>query len=83
MIIETDKVYLRPVTENDVNDIYEYAKDPETGPRAGWPPHENIETTKKIVSNWVSPNCSEMVLAIVFKENNKVIGTIGSKALYC
>ena len=27
--------------------LFEYAKNPEVGPIAGWPPHKNVEESKK------------------------------------
>lgn len=77
MKLENDRVYLRPVEEKDLNDIFEYAKDEDTGPRAGWPAHKTIDDTKMILDKWLSPQNSEMILAIVYKENNKMIGTLG------
>ena len=77
MKIDAGETYLRKIEITDVEDIFEYAQDKDTGPMAGWPPHENIETTKEIVTNWLKPECNEMVLGVVCKENNKVIGTVG------
>ena len=76
-MIETERLIIREVQTSDVNDIFEYAKDEDTGPRAGWPPHKNIEETKNIVNVWKDSNHTEKVFVIVFKEHNKVIGTIG------
>ena len=39
MQIETERLLLRPFTEADAADLYKYARDPEVGPVAGWPPH--------------------------------------------
>lgn len=75
--LETDRIVLRPVEFTDADDIFEYAQDEETGPRAGWPPHKTIEDTLKIIEMWVDPNCKEKNFAIVYKPDNKVIGTIG------
>lgn len=47
--IRTERLILRSVTENDAEDIYEYSKDPEIGPKAGWKPHESVEETKKLL----------------------------------
>lgn len=75
--LETDKVILRHVRQTDLHDIFEYAVDQETGPRAGWPPHKTIEDTKAILNNWLKKDATEEVFAIVYKENNKMIGTVG------
>ena len=31
--------------------LFEYAKNPEVGPIAGWPPHKNVEESKEIIKN--------------------------------
>ena len=43
--IFTERLILTPWqdTEEDARGLYEYAKDPDVGPRAGWKPHESIE----------------------------------------
>ena len=72
--LETDRLILRLWKETDVDDLFEYAKDVRVGPNAGWPPHENIETSKRIVSGFIKEN---EVYAIVLKSENKVIGSLG------
>lgn len=37
MNMETQRLILRPWTENDAESLYNYAKDPAIGPIAGWP----------------------------------------------
>jgi len=41
--IETERLILRGLTEQDADDLYRYAVDPDVGPRAGWKPHESRE----------------------------------------
>lgn len=72
--LETDRLILRPFQETDLNDLYSYAKNPNIGPNAGWKPHESMDESKSILSNFIDDN---EVLAIVWKENNKVIGSLG------
>ncbi len=76
-IIETERLLMRPVEMTDAQDIFDYAKDKDTGPSAGWLPHANIEETKEHLQRWTKEDHSEKVFAIVWKENQKVIGTIG------
>lgn len=76
-MIETLRLKLRPVNMEDAEDIFEYAQDEDTGPRAGWPPHKTIDTTKKVINMWLDPNHTEEVFAIVEKKDSKIIGTIG------
>ena len=49
MIIETERLCLRPIIKSDADDIYEYSKGANVGPNVGWKPHENIEETLKIM----------------------------------
>lgn len=73
MIIETERLILRPWELIDAEALFQYASDPRIGPNAGWPPLKNIENGKKIIelvlSNWG-------FYAIVLKETNELIGCI-------
>ncbi|HAT61715.1 MAG TPA: GNAT family N-acetyltransferase [Prevotella sp.] len=73
--IETERLILRNITENDACDIFEYGKEANVGPNAGWKPHKNIDETKDIMKN-VFIN-QQYVFGIVLKENNKMIGSVG------
>ena len=42
VILETERLILRPFKENDLDDFYEYAKNPKVGPNAGWKPHAHV-----------------------------------------
>ena len=37
MELQTKRLILRPWQESDAESCYEYAKDPQVGPEAGWP----------------------------------------------
>ena len=43
MMLETERLYLRPWEERDAQSLYRYAKDPAVGPAAGWPPHTSVD----------------------------------------
>ena len=77
MKLETERLELRPVEQGDIYDIFEYAQDEETGPRAGWPPHKTIDDTKQILNKWLDPENVEKIFVAVYKPDGKVIGTIG------
>jgi len=76
MIIETERLILRRWTLDDAASLYEYAKDPEVGPIAGWPPHKSIEESRTIIENVFS---GAECYAICEKENNIAIGAIELK----
>lgn len=72
--IETERLLLRAFAETDLEDMYAYASVPGVGEMAGWPRHENIETTEKILRSFIE---GREVLAIVHKADQKVIGSLG------
>lgn len=74
MIIETDRLILRPWEESDASSLYEYAKDPAVGPIAGWPVHTSVENSLEIIRNVLS---AEGTFAVCLKTDNKAIGSIG------
>ena len=74
VILETDRLLLREFKLSDLDDLFEYASVPDVGERAGWPHHENIETSKTILNKFIN---EKKTFAIVYKENNKVIGSLG------
>ena len=45
---------LRPWCEEDAESLYEYAKDLDIGPPAGWPPHTSVENSREIIRNVLS-----------------------------
>jgi [ribosomal protein S5]-alanine N-acetyltransferase len=66
---------LRPWKVEDLDDFFEYAKNPNIGPSAGWQPHDSKETSMKILQSFVE---KDEVRAIEYKENGKVIGSLGA-----
>ena len=72
--INTGRLLLRQWKIEDCDDLYEYGKDEEVGPNAGWRPHKSVEESQKIIEMFIRNNDS---YAIVLKEENKVIGGIG------
>ncbi len=49
MIFKTDNLILRPWEESDAECLYHFAKNPNIGPIAGWPPHESVEDSLNII----------------------------------
>lgn len=72
--LETERMILRPWKIEDLEDFYEYAKNQNVGPNAGWEPHKDKEVSLKILQAFIQ---KDEVRAIVYKENGKVIGSIG------
>ena len=72
--LETERLVLRSWQLSDLDDLYEYAKNPNVGPMAGWEPHSSKDISLNILKSFIE---DDEVWAIVFKENNKVIGSLG------
>lgn len=70
----TERLILRPFKETDLEDLYEYASNPNIGPRAGWKPHQSKEESKGILNMFMEAGD---VWALEYKENHKVIGSLG------
>ena len=72
--METERLILRPWQEDDAEELYKYASDPDVGPIAGWPVHTSVENSKEIIRDVLS---DPETYAIVLKETGLVIGSIG------
>lgn len=62
------------LTDEDIDGLYAYAKNPNVGPNAGWKPHESREESAKIIKTLFMPHT---VWAIRLKETGEIIGSIG------
>ncbi len=74
VVLRTNRLILRPFNEDDLEDLFEYASVEGVGERAGWKHHENIAETTQILEMFIK---EKKTFAVVLKENNKVIGSIG------
>ncbi|HOQ13784.1 MAG: GNAT family N-acetyltransferase [Eubacteriales bacterium] len=73
-IIKTPRLTLRPIKDDDAEDVYAYASVPGVGEAAGWRHHGSIEETKNIIAMFLA---EKNVFAIVDNETGHVIGTLG------
>jgi len=54
MILETNRLILRPWSETDATDLFVQASHPEVGPAAGWPVHQSVEESREIIKTVLS-----------------------------
>ncbi|MBQ8062426.1 MAG: GNAT family N-acetyltransferase [Clostridia bacterium] len=73
-MLTTERLCLRPWEPGDAEALYELARDPEVGPWTGWPPHQSITDSKKVLRDVLM---AEENYAILLKETGQVIGSIG------
>ena len=72
--MKTERLILRPWTEEDAASLYKYAQNPNIGPIAGWPPHTSIENSREVIRDILS---APETYAVVLKETNEPIGSVG------
>ena len=78
-IIETDRLLLRKLTVEDVEDMFEYTSNPAVTTHLHWYAHTDIGQTRAYLENVVKkyethPN--EFPYAIELKGNRKLIGVV-------
>ena len=76
MTLQTERLILRPWQDSDADDLYFYAKDPDVGPIAGWPPHHSAEESLNVIRKVLS---GTEAYALCLKENGRAIGAIELK----
>ena len=74
-MLETKRLILRPWRETDAQSLYEYAKDPQVGPPAGWPPHTSVENSRQLICSVLS---TPQTYAVCLKDGT-AIGSVGLK----
>lgn len=72
--LETLRLRLRDWSIDDLEDLYEYAKEPDTGIHAGWPAHTSKEESMRILDMFI---CNQDCWAIVEQSSGKVVGSFG------
>ncbi|MEG1632817.1 MAG: GNAT family N-acetyltransferase [Oscillospiraceae bacterium] len=72
--IRTERLLLRPWREDDARALFEYAKNPNIGPAAGWPAHTSVEDSLRIIRDVLS---REGTLAVTLLGDDTPIGSVG------
>ena len=76
IMMETQRLLLRPWQEDDALECYRYASDSRVGPIAGWPAHTSVENSRQIIRHVLAV---PETYAIIWKETGLPIGSIGLK----
>lgn len=79
MILETDRLLIRPITMRDTDSVYTYRSDRETNKYQGWIPrtHADVELFIGKVARMIDTPGSWFQLVLVEKEQGSVIGDMG------
>ena len=77
--IETERLILRRIRVSDARDMYEYARRPEVTRYLLWAPHESLEYTRTYLKQAEREYRAGSFhdFGVIYKENNKLIGTCG------
>jgi [ribosomal protein S5]-alanine N-acetyltransferase len=75
---ETERILLRKITMNDLEDMFEYGSDEEVSKYVTWDRHKTTNDTKEFIEFVLSRYEKGEVApwGIELKENNKLIGTV-------
>ncbi len=78
-VLETPRLILRPITQEDADDMYAYSRDPETSRYLLWEPHTSRDTTVSHIRQLLRQYKAHSFFdwAIVDKESGHMIGTVG------
>lgn len=74
-MIQTERLILRSIREDDAAAIFEYSQEIEVGRNAGWKPHESLEESIEILNAVFLDK--ENIFGIVEMQTGKLFGTIG------
>ena len=75
-MLNTERLILRRWEDSDAESLFEYAKDPEVGPIAGWPAHQSIEESRNVIRQVFR---GKEAYALCLREDNRAIGAIELK----
>ena len=75
-MLKTERLLLRRWEDSDAENLYEYAKDPDVGPIAGWPPHQSVDESRNVIRNVFQ---GKEAYAICLKTDEQAIGAIELK----
>ena len=74
MELTTPRLSLRPFLPSDLEDLHAYASQPEVARGAGWPPHADLEQSRRVLAEHVR---APGLLALVCRDTGRVLGHLG------
>ena len=75
-MLKTERLILRRWEESDAESLYEYAKDPDVGPIAGWPAHQSIGESRDVIRTVFQ---GKEAYAVCLNTDSRAIGAIELK----
>ena len=74
MVLQTKRLILRPWCDNDAENLYKYASDPDIGLPAGWQPHTDLNMSRAVIRDVFS---APETYAVCLKTDGEAIGCVG------
>ena len=74
IFLETPRLRFRPWRDSDAEALFKYARNPEVGPSAGWPPHRSVEESLSVIRDIFS---NGHTWALELKETGEPVGCMG------
>ena len=78
MILETDRLILRPYDMSDADDVHAYGSDPEVCRYTDFGPN-SPEDTAAFLASVTDPDHPDTDFAIVLRETGRVVGGVGAR----
>ncbi len=75
--IRTERLVLRKISKKDVDDVFEYSKDPEVSRYLLWRAHESKQQTRAYLSRVMKRYKAAQLYDWAIEYNGKMIGTCG------
>lgn len=72
--LETNRLILKKLSKNDLEDFYEYGRNPLVGSKSIWKPHENLRESGEILDEFIR---DDEYIGIHHKNDEKLIGILG------
>ena len=72
MELYTLRLILRQWNESDAENLFEYAKDPDVGPVAGWPAHKSVSESLEFIKNVRREETNYIFKGKIESENFKI-----------
>lgn len=77
--IETERLVLRPWEERDADALFRWARDPEVGPRAGWPAHASVEESRRVIREVLGVPETYAIVVRGREPADEPVGSVGIK----
>lgn len=74
MILETERLILRPFNEDDAQVLFDSTQDERIGYWCGWSMHKSVEESRSIIKNVLTYDEN---YAVILKSENRLIGSAG------